>query len=70
MKKQANSEQLFISCGTQKSAKIPQPGAKMIWSFVLAIFSKCKRVIIDCQLNSLLKNCLKTVIVGLDKQMY
>ena len=25
--------QLFISCGTQKSAKIPRPGAKMIWSF-------------------------------------
>ena len=26
--------QLSISCGTQKSAKIPQPVAKMIWSFL------------------------------------
>ena len=25
--------QLSMSCGTQKSAKIPLPGAKMIWSF-------------------------------------
>ena len=26
--------QLSISCGTQKSAKIPHPVAKMIWSFL------------------------------------
>ena len=27
--------QLSISCGTQKSAKVPQTVAKMIWSFYL-----------------------------------
>ena len=32
--------------------------------FIGSILSKSRRMIIDCQLNSLLDNCLKTQLVG------
>ena len=32
--------------------------------FIYAILPKSRRTIIDCQLNSLLENCLKTQLVG------
>ena len=36
----------------------------VIIKFIDAILSKSRRMIIDCQLNSLLENCLETQLVG------